>query len=105
MTASAAKIDRRFSRRFPKRQFWLRPATPSERNMVRAQHGDAPAITPAVCMAIGKRGPDYIAVPFWCSSADVADATEGAAAEGVALAVEAIKAGTIARIMTMRTGR
>ena len=98
---ASAKIDRRYSSRFPDRHFWLRPATLEERLSL-AQAAPSGA---ALCIAIARRGDDYFAVPFWSLSSDVADATEGAAAEVITVAVRALQAGNLAMIAPMRSGR
>lgn len=65
-----AKIDRRFARRFPNRQWWLRPATMEERQVQfrgRSVEGWHP------CLAVGRSGDRFMSMPFYASSPDVAD--------------------------------
>ncbi|WP_158644530.1 hypothetical protein [Paracoccus jeotgali] len=98
---ASAKIDRRFARRFPQRQCWLRPATPAERKQLFA--ASLEGLQP--CMAIWRTGADYMCFPFLSTSSDVADAYEGAAAETVVKAAQALREGGIARIIAARSGR
>jgi len=98
---TSANIDRRYSARFPGRQFWLRPATLEER-VTLAQSWPKGA---TLCMAIARRGNDYFAVPFWSLSSDVADATQDAAAQVVTIAAQALQAGNLAMIAPRRSSR
>lgn len=98
---STAQIDRRYSSRFPRRHFWLRPATFEER-MTLAEAVPAGA---SLCIAIARRGDDFFAVPFWSLSTDIADATESAAAQVITVAARAIEAETLAMVAPMRSGR
>lgn len=99
--AAPANIDRRYSTRFPDRHFWLRPATFEER-VTLAEAG--PKGT-TLCVAIARRGADYYKIPFWSLSSDVADATQDAAAQVIAIAARALQAGNVAMIAPMRSGR
>lgn len=98
---SSAKIDQRFSSRFPNRHFWLRPATFEERVSL----AEASPAGASLCIAIAKRGGDFFAIPFWSLSSDVADATEDAAAMVIARAAQAVREGSLAVIAPMRSGR
>lgn len=100
--AASAKIDRRYARRFPDRNFWLRPATPEERRVILSRKPD-PAQFPnaALCISVAHWDSDFLAWPFWADSADVADASDGAAAEVVMRAAEAYAAGTMASVILM----
>lgn len=53
----------------------------------------------ALCVAIARRDCDFLAFPFWANTADVSDASDGAAAEVVMSAAEAYAAGTMASII------
>ena len=58
-----------------------------------------------LCIAVACRGADFFAVPSWSLSADIADATQDAAAMVIVLAAKAIQAGEIAMIAPMRSGK
>lgn len=98
----ACKADRRFARRFPDRECWLRPATPGERKaMFLGQIGDGwhP------CVAVYRQGDVYRNFPFLSSSRDIADAYENTAAHTAVKALEALREGGIAHIIATRSGR
>lgn len=99
--AATAKIDQRYSSRFPHRHFWLRPATFEERVTL----APASPTGATLCIAIARRGDDFFAVPFWSLSSDVADATESAAAQVITVATRAIQGGNLATVAPMRSGR
>lgn len=72
-----AKIDRRYARRFPNRQWWLRPASAQERQEQfrgRSVEGWHP------CLVVGRAGDKFVSMPFFASSPDVADISDDEAA-------------------------
>lgn len=99
---AACKADRRFARRFPERECWLRPATPAERKAMFHGHvgeGWHP------CVAVYRQGDVYRNIPFLSSSRDIADAYDSTAANTAVKAAEALRGGGIAHIIATRSGR
>lgn len=99
---TACKADRRFFRRFPDRECWLRPASPEERRAI-FQGWVADGWHP--CIAVWRRGDTYLNFPFLSTSPDIADAYEETAAQAALKAAEALCAGEIAHIVATRSGR
>lgn len=97
-----AEADERFAQRFPDRRFWVRPASRGEvrtmfRGKVRGWHP---------CVVIARyEGDVYAHVPFLCTSRDISDAYEEGAAEIFLKAMAANKAGSIAKVLAVRSGR
>lgn len=93
--------DERFAARFPDRFCWLRPASRAEVRQVfgRKVQGWHP------CLAIWREGDVFRKVPFFSTSRDVADASDGVAADAAVRAVESLRGGVVLRILTTRSGR
>lgn len=97
-----AEADERFAQRFPDRRFWVRPASRGEvrtmfRGKVRGWHP---------CVVIARyEGDFYTHFPFLCTTHDISDASEDGAAEIFLKAIAANKAGSIARVVAVRSGR
>ncbi|SEN57991.1 hypothetical protein SAMN04488103_1066 [Gemmobacter aquatilis] len=72
-----AKIDRRFAKRFPERQWWLRPATAEER-LVQFRGRSVEGWHP--CLVVGRNGDKFMSMPFYASSREVTDIDDDDAA-------------------------
>ncbi|AMY70916.1 hypothetical protein [Frigidibacter mobilis] len=93
--------DERFAARFPDRQFWLRPASRGEVREIfgRKVRGWHP------CLAVWREGDIYRKVPFFATTRDVADASDGVSAETAVNAIESLREGVVLRILITRSGR
>lgn len=97
----ASKIDRQFAERFPHRNWWLRPATAEERQIQfrgRAVEGWH------ACLAVGRCGEWFRTMPFYATSADVADIDDQDAGVTAAHVAETLQAGAMPYVQIRREG-
>lgn len=93
------KIDRRFAKRFPARQWWLRPALAEERQTQfrgRSEQGWH------ACVAVGRSGGKFMSLPFFASSPDVADIDDDDAALTAANVADTLMDGAMPYITIRR---
>lgn len=93
--------DERFAARFPDRFCWLRPASRGEVRQMFGQkvRGWCP------CIVVWREGDVYRKAPFLSTSRDVADASDGVAADAAVRAVESLRGDVVLRILMTRSGR